>query len=167
MSHPYARNHIHLVFATKHRRPFIRPALRNDLYCYLRRVATDYGISIELIGGTEDHVHVLLNLPPKLSASSLVCAMKAKSSKWMNDAGHLFAWQNSYGCFSISASNLPKVKDYINRQEEHHRKRDFLEEFNTLLRRHGIETRANDMFAPFRNREVDRLAGEALPPSRA
>jgi putative transposase len=92
-------------------------------------------------------VHVLMQLPPKLSVSSVTCALKAKSSKWMNDRGHLFAWQASYGCFSVSASNVSKVKAYILRQEEHHRKRDFLAEFNALLKFHGIETRAETMFS--------------------
>ncbi len=147
MSHPYARNYLHLVFSTKERRPFLKASLQNDVYCDLRRVAKDYGIPIEAVGGMEDHVHILLQLPPKLSASSVVCALKAKTSKWMNDRGHLFAWQASYGCFSVSASNLAKVKEYILQQEEHHRKRDFLAEFNALLICHGIEKRAEGMFA--------------------
>ena len=147
MSHPYARNHLHIVFSTKDRRSFIKTEIRDELYSYLRRVATDYGISIDLIGGTDDHVHILLDLPPKLPLSNLVCALKAKSSKWMNEHGHLFAWQNSYGCFSVSVSNLSQVKNYIAKQEEHHRKRDFLCEFNALLRRHGIKTSAETMFA--------------------
>ncbi|HEY3927180.1 MAG TPA: IS200/IS605 family transposase [Candidatus Koribacter sp.] len=149
MSHPYARNHIHLVFSTKERRPFIKPELQNELYSYIRQVATDYGIPIDLIGGTEDHVHILLALPPKLALSDLVCALKAKSSKWMNEHGHLFAWQNGYGCFSVSVSNLTRVKEYIAHQEEHHRKRDFLSEFNAMLLRHGIKTRAEQMFEEF------------------
>ncbi len=91
MAHPYARNHLHLVFSTKDRRPLIKPAFRDELYSYLRQVAIDYGIAIDLIGGTEDHVHILLDLPPKLALSSLVCALKAKSSKWMNEHGHWFA----------------------------------------------------------------------------
>ena len=153
MAHPYARNHIHLVFSTKERRPFIKPAVRDQLYSSLRRVATDYGISIDLIGGMPDHVHVLLDLPPKVSVSSLVCALKAKSSKWMNESGHLFAWQNSYGCFSVSVSNLAQVKRYIAHQEEHHRKRDFLSEFNAMLRRHGIKASAEKMFDAFEKTE--------------
>ena len=152
MAHPYARNHVHLVFSTKDRRPFIKPDLRNDVYCDLRRVATDYGISIDLIGGMEDHVHILLQLSPKLALSSLVCAMKAKSSKWMRERGHLFGWQSSYGCFSVSASNVAKVKEYIQEQEEHHKNRDFLAEFNELLRRHGIEARAESMFTEVESR---------------
>lgn len=159
MAHPFARNHIHLVFSTKERRPLIKPMCRSELYSYLRRVATDYGISIDFIGGTDDHVHILLDLPPKISLSNLVCALKAKSSKWMNERGHLFAWQNSYGCFSVSTSHLPRVKDYIAHQEEHHRRRDFLAEFNALLRRHAIQTRAEDMFVEFKKSEACRPSG--------
>lgn len=153
MPHPYVRNHVHLVFSTKERRRFIHPSVRNELHSYLRRVALEYGISIDLIGGTDDHVHILFDLPPKIALSNFVCALKAKSSKWMSEHGHLFGWQAKYGCFSVSVSNLPQVKEYIAHQEEHHRRRNFLDEFNALLRRHGIQTRAEEMFA-------DRPAGE-------
>jgi putative transposase len=149
MAHPYVRNHLHLVFSTKERRSFIKPAVRDELYSYIRRVGTDYGISIDLIGGTEDHVHLLLDLPPKIALSNLVCALKAKSSKWMNEHGHIFGWQNSYGCFSVSVSSLRQVKEYIAHQEEHHRRRDFLGEFNAMLQRDGIRTKAEMMFAPY------------------
>jgi REP element-mobilizing transposase RayT len=168
MAHPYSRNHLHLVFSTKDHRAFIKACLRDELYRDLRLVAKDYGISIDLIGGTEDHVHILLQLPPKLAAANLVCALKAKSSKWMNERGHVFAWQNSYGCFSVSVSNLERVKEYIRLQEEHHKKRDFLEEFNALLRRHGIESNAESMFSrPSQTGGAGRPGPKGLPPLRA
>ena len=147
MAHPYVRNHMHLVFSTKERRAMIKLAVRNELYSYLRQVAFDYGVPINLIGGTEDHVHILFELPPKLALSNFVCALKAKSSKWMNEHGHFFAWQAKYGCFSVSVSNLAQVKEYINHQEQHHWGRSFLDEFNAMLRRHGIQTRVGEMFA--------------------
>ena len=138
MSHAYARNHLHLVFSTRERRPFIKMQWRAPLYDDLRRIAAEYGIILDTIGGTEDHVHILLVLPPKLSVAVLVRALKANSSKMMADRGHLFGWQTGYGCFSVSASNLSTVRAYIQGQEEHHRKRSFSDEFASLLRKHGI-----------------------------
>ena len=147
MSHPYVKNYFHLVFSTKDRRPFIKPALTRDLYDQLRYVAVSYGASIEAVGGTENHVHILLQLPPKLAIAAVVAALKAKTSKWMNDHGHLFAWQSGYGCFTVSSSNVAAVRAYINKQEEHHRKRSFDDEFEAILRKHGIVHRDDGAFA--------------------
>jgi putative transposase len=139
MSHAYARNYIHLVFSTRERRPFIRPEWQNMLHDDLRRIAQEYGVALDSVGGSNDHVHILTSLPPKISVAMLVRALKAKSSKMMGDRGHLFGWQAGYGCFSVSASRLQDVRLYIASQEQHHRRRTFPEEFEEILRRHGIE----------------------------
>jgi putative transposase len=136
MSHAYSRNDVHLIFGTKDCRPWIRDPVR--MHAYLIGIAKEYKIDVKAIGGTKDHVHALLAIPPKLSVATIVCKLKANSSKWMSDEGHLFAWQEGYGVFSVSVSNLPEVSDYIGRQEEHHRKRSFREEFAGFLRKHGI-----------------------------
>lgn len=136
MAHAYSRNYIHLVFGTKECRPWIRDPDR--MHAYLIGIAKEYKIDVKAIGGTNDHVHALLAIPPKLSVATIVCKLKANSSKWMNESGHLFAWQEGYGVFSVSMSNLAVVSDYIGRQEEHHRKRSFREEFAEFLRKHGI-----------------------------
>lgn len=152
MSHPYVRNFYHLIFSTKERRPLIRSCFEKDVYDQLRYVAVEYGAAAEAIGGTEDHVHVLLQMPPKLAIAAMVCALKAKSSKWMGDHGHLFAWQSGYGCFTVSSSLTPVVRKYIEGQEEHHRKRSFEDEFAAILKKHGIERREEGWFA-----DADRL----------
>jgi REP element-mobilizing transposase RayT len=136
MSHAYARNYVHLVFGTKDCRPWIRQP--DQLHAYMVGIAKELTIDIRAIGGTNDHVHILMVLPPKISVAHAVRVIKANSSKWMNETGHLFAWQQGYGVFSVSASNLPAVCDYIGRQEEHHRKRSFRDEFQEFLRKHGI-----------------------------
>ena len=136
MSHAYSRNYIHLVFGTKDCRPWIRDPER--MHGYLIGIAKEYKIDVKAIGGTNDHVHVLLALPPRFSVATIVSKLKACSSKWMSDSGHLFAWQEGYGVFSVSVSNLGAVSDYIGRQEEHHRKRSFREEFAEFLKKHGI-----------------------------
>ncbi len=139
MSHAYARNYIHLVFATRGRRAFIKAPWRSTLHDDLRRVAQEYGVSLDAVGGADDHVHVLFALPPKISLAALVRAMKAKSSKLMGDRGHLFGWQTGYGSFSVSASKLDEVRTYIATQEAHHQKHSFDAEFMALLRKHGID----------------------------
>lgn len=139
MTHPYTRNHIHIVFGTKGVRKGIQGDMRQKLWDNLRDTAAQYGVTVVEAGGTEDHVHLLLTMPPKVSVSVLLCAAKANSSKWMNDNGHFFAWQAGYGAFSVSTSNLDKVAEYIRGQSEHHRRVSFQEEFAALLKKHGIE----------------------------
>ncbi len=136
MSHAYARNYVHLIFGTKDSRPWIRDIGR--MHACLIGIAKEYKIEVKGIGGTNDHVHVLMALPPKIAVATMVCKLKASSSKWMSDEGHLFAWQEGYGVFSVSVSNLTAVSEYIERQEEHHRKKSFREEFAEFLRKHGI-----------------------------
>ena len=136
MSHAYARNYVHLLFGTKDRRPWIRDCGR--MHAYMIGIAKEHSIEVEAIGGTENHVHLLLALPPRISVAQAIRVLKADSSKWMNETGHLFAWQKGYGAFSVSVSNLAAVAAYIRRQEEHHRRRSFEDEFKEFLRRHGI-----------------------------
>jgi putative transposase len=136
MSHAYARNYVHLIFGTKDRRPWIREADR--MHAYIIGIAKEFAIDVIAIGGTDDHVHILMTLAPKISVAHAVRVLKANSSKWMNETGHLFAWQQGYGVFSVSASNVHAVSAYIARQIEHHRTRTFEEEFREFLRKHGI-----------------------------
>ena len=139
MSHAYARNHLHIVFGTKTGKKCIQGETRERLWTNLRDTARGYGVGVVEIGGTEDHVHLLVTMPPKVSLSVLLCAAKANSSKWMNEQGHLFAWQAGYGAFSVSASKLQAVSGFIRGQGEHHRRVSFQEEFVALLNKHGIE----------------------------
>ncbi|HEY2973187.1 MAG TPA: transposase [Pyrinomonadaceae bacterium] len=94
------------------------------------------------IGGTTDHLHALLSLPGMMSFAKAVQLIKGGSSKWINDnfpGPKKFEWQEGYGAFSVSVSQVPKTIAYINNQKEHHRKKSFQEEFLELLRKHGIE----------------------------
>jgi len=84
------------------------------------------------------HVHLLAALPADLDIAKFVNVLKSNSSKWMNEQKRGFAWQRGYGAFSVSASNLPAVTRYIEGQAEHHRKRDFQQEFLALLKKHNV-----------------------------
>ncbi len=142
MSHSYVSNLMHCTFSTKNRHPFIDSDLESRLWPYLGGIARENRIRALAIGGTADHVHVLLSLPGMTSFAKAVQLMKGGSSKWINDAlqrQRKFAWQEGYGAFSVSASQVPKIIAYIKNQKEHHRKKSFQEEFLELLERHGIE----------------------------
>jgi putative transposase len=90
------------------------------------------------LGGTANHIHILMTLPPKQSLSAAVRDLKANSSRWMSETGLGFAWQSGFGAFSVSPSQAV-VKNYIRNQAEHHKRRNFEEEFLLLLKKAGIE----------------------------
>ena len=133
--------YIHLVFSTKGRLPLISETIAPDLYAYMAKVFYDECRSpAKLIGGVEDHIHVLFNLARTWCAADVVEAIKTSTSKWMKTQGvPRFAWQTGYGAFSVSRSNLETVENYIHRQREHHRRQKFKEEFRGLLKRHDVE----------------------------
>lgn len=135
MAHTYANNFIHCVFSTKDRRSLIPSDRAAELYAYLGGIARGEGLSLIAAGGTANHVHLLFVLPASFSLAQAVQKLKGSSSRWM---GHGFSWQEGYGAFSVSPSQVPVVKRYIQNQEEHHRKRNFEEEFVALLRNCGI-----------------------------
>lgn len=139
MSHSYAQNHIHLVFSTKNREKFLTRAFLPRLWAYTAAVCRNHDLLTFAVGGMEDHMHVLFRLPPTIPLSEAVALVKSNSSKWVGDLGKDFAWQEGYGAFSVSSSNIDSVIRYIENQEEHHRKIGFEDEFITLLEKHGID----------------------------
>ena len=134
---------VHTVFSTKERRPFLRDKqLREELHCYLGGILTNLKCQPIVIGGVEDHVHVLCALARTCEAAGMVKEVKRGSSLWLKTKTpkHAdFAWQNGYGIFSIGFSQISSVRDYIVCQEEHHCKVSFQEEFRQLLRRYEID----------------------------
>lgn len=146
MAHTFVRNHIHIVFGTRERRPFIKPALEEKLWAYIRGIARNYDTELEAIGGMPDHIHLLVAIPAKLSVADAVRVLKANSSKWMNESGHLFGWQKGYAAVSVSASNLKAVMEYIRNQPAHHAKRSFKDEYIALLRKYGVNVTPEEAF---------------------
>ncbi|MGC2639749.1 MAG: transposase [Acidobacteriaceae bacterium] len=136
MGHTYATNFIHCIFSTKDRRPLTAPDRRPALFNYFGGIAKGEGFSLIDAGGAADHVHLLILLPAKVSLAEAVQKLKGGSSRWMCPE---FAWQQGYGAFSVSPSQVPIVRRYIRNQELHHRKRDFAQEFLALLRHCGVE----------------------------
>jgi putative transposase len=94
------------------------------------------------MGGTSDHIHILCSISKNLAPSKIIEEVKTSSSKWMKTQGRQFAdfyWQRGYGIFSVSVSNIEEVKKYILKQQEHHRKMSFQEEFRKFLEKHGVD----------------------------
>jgi putative transposase len=132
--------HYHIVFSTKGRRRIIAEPWREELHAYIGGIIRSMDAVARSIGGTGDHVHVLAGLNATLTLADMVRQIKRGSSAWIHKNGvHKFAWQEGYGAFTVSPSQLNKVQRYISNQVEHHRKRTFEEEYLDLLRLGGIE----------------------------
>lgn len=134
---------IHTVFSTKDRRPHLRDrALREEVHCYLGGILSNLDCQPLIIGGVEDHVHVLCCLSRTCQVAEMVKEVKRGSSLWIKTRAPAladFAWQGGYGAFSIGASQIEAVRKYIAGQEEHHRRISFQDEIRTLLKRYGID----------------------------
>ena len=134
---------IHLVFSTKNREPYLRtPELRGIMTGYMVGILRNIKCPSLIVGAVEDHVHILCSLHRTVTIARLVEELKTSSSMRIKEEGPAlrdFHWQNGYGVFSVSPSNVEPVKAYIANQEEHHRNRTYQEEFRLMLERHGIE----------------------------
>lgn len=140
MPQSLAQIYIHLVFSTKERIPLIPAETGPRLHAYLAGAGQAIQCPVLMAGGIADHVHLLFRLSKNLALSNAVRELKVESSKWMKEQGvPSFAWQAGYGAFSIGASQVEAVTDYIRHQERHHRQRTFQEEFRELLRRYQLE----------------------------
>jgi REP element-mobilizing transposase RayT len=130
----------HVVFSTKEREVWFPPDFRPRLHAYLGGIIRNSGGTAYAVGGTGDHVHLLIGLKPTDVILDLIRVVKAESSKWIK--GELnrtaFAWQDGYGVFSVSASGLEAVRGYVLGQEEHHRTRTFQEEYVAMLKKSGV-----------------------------
>ena len=139
MGHTYVSALFHCVFSTKGRRALIPPAKQSDLWAYLGGIERNNGFKALAVGGTDNHVHVLVSLPPTMPLSKAVQLLKGGSSKWMNGScTDGFAWQDGYGGFSVGISQQVDTISYIQAQAEHHHKRRFENEFIAILKKHGI-----------------------------
>lgn len=144
MAGTFSAIYLHVVFSTHERQALIPDEIRPRLHAYLGGMCRDQEASLIAAGGVEDHMHLLISIPPKLAPSNLMQTLKSKSSAWMkeNTVKKKFAWQEGFGMFSVSQSALSDVTSYINRQREHHAKSDFKDEFLAFLEKHHIEYNA-------------------------
>ena len=134
--------YLHVVFSTKERRPFLRDeTVRTALHAYLGGISKQLGCAPIIAGGVADHVHLLARFGRTITQAEWVKELKRVSNLWLKKEQkiRLFEWQGGYACFSVSESNLEKVKKYIANQAAHHKKIDFQDELRLLLKRHRVE----------------------------
>jgi REP element-mobilizing transposase RayT len=143
MAQSLSQVYLHVVFSTKNRARFLQDrALRERTHAYLAGACRNLDSPSIIVGGVEDHVHILCRLAKTLSISEFIRELKRESSKWLKEQSpemSSFFWQGGYGAFSISPGHVKGLTDYIANQEEHHKKETFQEEFLRLLGLYGIE----------------------------
>ena len=138
MAHSYISSVFHIVFSTKQRMQLIPPDHQSRLWNYLAGIARNHGMHTLAVGGTQNHVHMLVVLPADMALSDAVRTLKANSSRWMRETNRFFAWQHGYGAFSVSPSQLDRVKRYIANQPAHHRTHSFEQELLAMLQAANI-----------------------------
>src|SRR5215471_17729609 len=140
MSHTYVSELVHCVFSTKQRRNLIKQESQSDLWSFLGGIARKHKFKALMVGGTQNHVHILLSLPADMALSKAMQLMKGASSRWMNETHTKdFAWQQGYGAFTVGISQQADTIAYIQSQAEHHRKQSFEEEFIAFLKKNNVE----------------------------
>jgi putative transposase len=121
---PYWRLHYHLIWATKHREPLLAPVASADVHGYLRGKAIAIGCVVHAVGGIEDHVHMVVSIPPRLSVASVMQQLKGGSAHHLRHSAPQpipeFAWQDGYGALSMSGKHLAATVAYVESQVEHH-----------------------------------------------
>ena len=136
MANTYSQITIHAVFAVKFRENFITTDWRDNLHQYISGIITNKGAKSLAVGGWLDHVHILFGMPVTTCIADFMNAVKANSSKWINEQQFIkekFNWQGGYGAFSFARSQRDVVIRYILNQEKHHRRKSFKEEYITML----------------------------------
>lgn len=136
MADSYSKILVHCVFSTKNRLPQI--AEPGKLWSYLRGIARNRNIDTLAVGGTANHVHMLITLPRDITISNLMRDLKANSSRYLNEKRRGFRWQDGFAAISVSPSQLGAVKKYIETQEQHHTHRSFESEYVALLDKSGV-----------------------------
>ena len=143
MPQSLARVVLHLTFSTKNRDTWLKDEqLRRNLYAYMAGILNNLDSPALTINGVEDHVHAIFCLSRQYAIKDILRDLKADSSSWVKKESIAlkgFAWQAGYAVFSVSESNVPKVRKYIDDQEEHHKTRSFQDEFRELCAKHGIQ----------------------------
>jgi putative transposase len=142
MANTYTQIYIHVVFAVKRRENLIDKKWKDELYKYICGIVNGNKQKVYAINGVSDHIHILLSIRPDVSLSELMRDIKGCSSKWINEKKFMkekFQWQEGYGAFSYSHSQLNTIIKYIENQEAHHAKKTFKDEYYEFLEAYKIE----------------------------
>ena len=142
MANTYTSLHYHVLFSTKNREPWIIPEIEARVWRFIGGIARKHKMTALQVGGVEDHIHALVTAPPTIAPCQIAQYLKGGSSEWIHQEFSFlekFSWQDGYGAFTVSNSNIPAVMKYIQNQREHHRRKTFQEEYLEILRANGIE----------------------------
>jgi len=142
MANTYHQVYIQTVFAVKYRKAIIGNEWKTDLFAVIGNLINEKNCKTIIVNGVEDHVHCFIGLKPAVSISELMQTVKAKSSKYINDHSltpERFEWQEGYGVFSYSQSQIDRVYKYIQNQEAHHKKQTFRDEYLDFLKKFKVE----------------------------
>lgn len=141
MSHTYHKIWLHIIWGTKNREKFITQKLNNEFIQHIDEYSKEKGFKIEITNCHLDHVHCLIEIHPKFSVSEIVNLIKGESSHWINSnklTKTHFAWATGYAVFSVSESNVDRVKSYIENQAKHHKVTSYTEEVEKILAAYKI-----------------------------
>ena len=142
MAQSLVKNYIHIVFSTKYREPLIYEPVEHELYAYLGGICKGFECHPIKVGGYTDHIHILCMLSKKIALMKLLEEVKSHSSKWMKTKGENlknFYWQDGYGAFSVSPTQVDTVINYIANQKAHHSRKTFQDEFRGFLKKYKVE----------------------------
>ncbi|MFZ1676244.1 MAG: IS200/IS605 family transposase [Saprospiraceae bacterium] len=142
MANTYHQIYVQAVFAVKYRAAVIENHWKPKLLAVIGNLILETGCKSMIVNGVEDHIHCFFGLKPSISVSNVMKNAKAKSSKWLNESCYLrnrFEWQEGYGAFSYSHSDINNVYSYIQNQEVHHKTQSFRDEYLGLLKRYEVE----------------------------
>jgi len=141
MANTYTQIYVHIVFAIKGRENFIKESFREELQKYISGIINNKKQKLYAIYCMPHHIHILVSIQPDISISDLVRDIKANSSSFINEKGlnRKFNWQNGFGAFSYSKSQVTVVCDYIMNQKNHHQKKTFEQEYFEFLRKYEVE----------------------------
>lgn len=134
--------YVHITFSTKHRNSLISKEIEEELFSYVGGICKNLECNPIQVGGHRNHIHILCLLSKKIALMDLIEKVKTNSSKWIKTKGEQFLnfyWQNGYGAFSVNPSEIDVVVKYIEKQEEHHQKMTFQEEFRKFLKKYNVE----------------------------
>jgi REP element-mobilizing transposase RayT len=151
MANTYSQLYAHLVFAVKGRQSLIHNEWKETLYKYIAGIIRNQKGKLMIINGMADHIHLLVGIKPDHCISDLVRDIKSHSSKFINEQGFVkgrFDWQEGFGAFSVSQSQVPKLIGYIQNQETHHKKRSFHTEYLSFLKAYEIDFKSEYLFEP-------------------
>ncbi len=151
MANTYTQIHIQAVFAVQNRHCLIDKVWKDELHKYMTGIIQNYDHKVLQINGMPDHIHILFGMRPTQSLSDLMQKVKQDSSKWINKNRFVkgkFSWQAGFGAFSYSKSQLPRVINYIQNQENHHKKKSFTEEYLDFLNEFDVNFDDRYLFKP-------------------